>query len=372
MKLVVISSSPFVPMNSEYAAYSPYVKELLLWAKHSDEIAFFCPVWEKDNGLLISKIPFPIAKFFIAKEFNIKTFSNFLKAFQYSFWNFYQLFQAMHWADHIHLRCPGNIGLMGCMVQVFFPNKIKTAKYAGNWDPNSKQPWSYKLQQWILSNTFLSKNMQVLVYGTWEGSSKNIKPFFTASYTEADKTPNAQRNLDSNIHLIYVGTFVKGKRPLYAIQLVEALINRGLKCTLSLYGHGKELENLKMYIHHNKLQDFIFIEGNQPHEVLKKAYQEAHFMVLPSESEGWPKVVAEAMFWGCLPIATRVSCVPNMLDNGERGVLLSMNFDADVNQIAAVFQDPKGYQEKVEKSILWSRKYTLDLFENEIKALLHS
>ena len=58
------------------------------------------------------------------------------------------------------------------------PKTPKSAKYAGNWDPKSKKPWSYQLQQWILSNTFLTKNMKVLVYGVWDGQSQNIYPFF--------------------------------------------------------------------------------------------------------------------------------------------------------------------------------------------------
>ena len=70
------------------------------------------------------------------------------------------------------------MGLIGAIVNILFPNKQKTAKYAGNWDPKSKQPWSYRLQKWILSNTFLTKNMQVLVYGEWPNQTKNIKPFF--------------------------------------------------------------------------------------------------------------------------------------------------------------------------------------------------
>ena len=78
------------------------------------------------------------------------------------------------------------------------------------------------------------------------------------------------------------------------------------------------------------------------------------------------------MFWGCLPIATKVSCVPNMLDNGKRGVLLSMNIDQDATILFDLIQDQTLYFDKVQKSILWSRKYTLDLFENEIKALLYS
>lgn len=372
MKFVVISSALFVEKESQYYAYSPYIKEMAIWAKHVDEVAFFCPVVQNGDGLLITPIPFPITKMFVAKAFNIKSLSNFIKAFCYSFWNFYQLFQAMRWADHIHLRCPGNIGLMGCIVQIFFPHKPKTAKYAGNWAPNSGQPWSYRLQQWILSNTFLTKNMQVLVYGEWEGSSKNIKPFFTASYSESDKTPIQPRHLEAPIEVMFVGTLSIGKRPLYAVQLVETLRNKGIDIRLSLYGNGNEKEKLQNYINQKKLNNFILIKGNHPQEAIKKGYQESHFVLLPSESEGWPKAIAEGMFWGCLPIATKVSCVPNMLDNGKRGLLLDIDLERDVDAIAALLEKPEWYKEKAEQAISWSRKYTLDGFESEIKALLHS
>ena len=114
------------------------------------------------------------------------------------------------------------------------------------------------------------------------------------------------------------------------------------------------------------------MKGNQTLEVLKKAYQQSHFIILPSMSEGWPKVVAEGMFWGCLPIATRVSCVPNMLDNGERGLLLNMDLENDVDLIVELLRNPDLYPDKVDKSVLWSRKYTLDLFDKEVKVLLNS
>ncbi len=371
MKLIVISSSPLVQKNNLYNAYSPYVKELEIWAKYSDEIAFFCPVWKEDNGLLISKINFPISKIFFAKEFNVKSFNNFIIAFLYSFFNFYKIFQSMIWADHIHLRCPGNIGLMGAIVQIFFPKKKKTTKYAGNWDPKSKQPLSYRLQKWILNNTFLTKNMQVLVYGEWESSSKNIKPFFTASYWEKEKLPIAIRNFENLISFIFVGTLSTGKQPLYAVKLVEKIKERGYKVNLSIYGNGEEADSLKEYIFQNNLEKFIHLKGNHSQESIKKVYQESHFMILPSQSEGWPKVVAESMFWGCLPITTRVSCIENMLDNGNRGLLLKMNFNDDLEQIIAILNNQEAYDSKVRKSILWSRKYTLDLFETEIKNLLN-
>jgi len=372
MKLVVISSSPFIYKNGSAYAYSPYVNELAIWARHADKVGFFCPTWENDNGLLISKIPFEISKVFTAKEFNIKTPRNFLKAFRDSFSNFYQIYQSMKWADHIHLRCPGNIGLMGCMVQILFPNKPKTAKYAGNWDPKSNQPWSYKLQQWILSSTFLTKNMKVLVYGEWEESSKNIKPFFTATYLESDKTPVVIRDVNTTITFVYVGMLAPGKRPLYAVKLVENLYKKGLNVRLSLYGNGQERNNLEQYILSNRLTEVIALKGNQPQEIIKKAFQESHFVILPSESEGWPKVIAEGMFWGCVPVATSVSCVPTMLDNGNRGILLNLNVEEDTTRIMELIHNPEGYKEMAEHGLHWSRKYTLDFFEEEIAQLLKS
>jgi len=283
-----------------------------------------------------------------------------------------KIYSAMKAADHIHLRCPGNIGLLGCLIQILFPSKPKTAKYAGNWDPKAKQPFTYRLQKWILSNTFLTRNMQVLVYGKWENSSKNSKPFFTASYFEKDKIEVKPRTFVDKIAFLFVGTLSNGKQPLYAIQLVEQLQKDGNAVELILYGEGSERTMLEQYISDNELQEYIFLKGNQNQEIIREGYLEHHFLILPSLSEGWPKVVAEAMFWGCMPIASKVSCVPNMLDNGDRGILLDLILQNDVQKIQAILDNTVLYQDKVSKAINWSRKYTMDVFESEIKLLLQS
>ena len=370
MKLLIVSTAPFLYKQHGIYAYSPYVNELILWEKYADEIAFCCPVWENDNGLLISKLPFEITSHFKLIDFNLNSFFNIIKAFFYGFYNLFLLFRAMLWADHIHLRCPGNIGLFGSIIQILFPNKIKTAKYAGNWDPKSKKPWSYRMQQWILSNTFLTRNMQVLVYGQWEDSSKNIKPFFTATYHEEDKLPISKKELKGRIDFVFVGTLVKGKNPLYAIQLVEFLSEKGYDVRLRLYGEGTERMRLEQYIISNQLEAVVELQANQSKDTVQKAYQNSHFVILPSDSEGWPKAIAEGMFWGCVPLATPVSCVPFMLDQGKRGVLLEMCLEEDSLQIEALLQAPIDFYTKRESASDWSRNYTLDVFEREIMVLL--
>lgn len=370
MKFCIITHVQHIKKEDQYFAYAPYVQEMNIWLKYIDQVIIVAPIQKttispieisyQHNDLIFKEV----ASFEITSLkqlfFSIIRLPKIIRA----------IYKAMKMADHIHLRCPGNMGLLGAIVQILFPKKKKTAKYAGNWDPKSKQPWTYKLQKWILSNSFLTKNMQVLVYGEWENQTKNIKPFFTATYEESNKKEVIIRDLKNKIHFLFVGTLSIGKQPLYALQIINELKRKGYKVCLDFYGEGIQRTNLELYIKDNDLSEIVFLRGNQAKTVVEKAYQQSHFLLLPSKSEGWPKVVAEAMFWKCLPIATKVSCVPYMLDYGNRGLLLDGNVEKDVEQIISVLENELKYQELTEKAISWSREFTLDKFEAEIKKLL--
>ncbi|MFE3871870.1 glycosyltransferase [Flavobacterium sp. ZS1P70] len=370
MKFAIITHVPHIIKDNNYFAYAPYVSEINVWAKYAEELVVVAPavtteITPVDKPYQHQNIQFiPIEGFDVL---NLKGFfGTVLKMPKIS----RTIFKAMQNADHIHLRCPGNMGLLGCLIQILFPNTPKTAKYAGNWDPMSKQPWTYKLQQWILNNTFLTRNMQVLVYGDWEGSSKNIKPFFTATYQEIDKLPISKKELKGRIAFVFVGTLAKGKNPLYAIQLVEFLSEKGYDVHLCLYGEGIERIRLEQYIIANQLEAVIELQGNQSKDTVKKAYQNSHFVVLPSESEGWPKAIAEGMFWGCIPLAMAVSCVPFMLDQGSRGILLAMDLEKDVVKLESLLNTQTDFDTKSRNASDWSRNYTMDVFEREIGDLL--
>ncbi|OOG71469.1 glycosyltransferase [Flavobacterium sp. A45] len=370
MIFAIITQVPHVFEKGIYLSYEPYVREMNIWGKHLDELIIVAPIIQTEKTAI--DIPYNHEKinFFKIEAISLLGFKAILKAIIKIPKICLQIFKAMSQADHIHLRCPGNIGLLGCLVQILFPRKPKTAKYAGNWDPKAKQPWSYRLQKWILGNTFLTRNMQVLVYGEWEGSTKSIKPFFTASYTETEKSPITKLDLKRTINFVFVGTLSLGKNPLYAIQLVEKLYDKGHKVSLDLYGDGAEHRILENYIASNGIDKYIVLKGNQNQETIKKAYESSHFVILPSKSEGWPKVLAEGMFWGCVPIATKVSCIPFMFGDDERGILLEMNLEKDVKQLETILNDELGFDSKREKASDWSRKYTLDVFEDEIKKML--
>ena len=370
MRFLIISDAPTLKKDNKLFAYAPYVNEMKLWIRHFDDVAIVSPTKYKKELLLdtfnrdlkVSSIP----------SVSLTSFFDILKSIFVLPLILFKLYMNMFKADHIHLRNPGSIGLLACLVQLFFPFTPKTSKYAGNWDPKSKQPLSYRLQKWILSNTFITKNCKVLVYGEWENQSKNILPFFTASYKKEEIVELSENNFSNVIRFIFVGTFSEGKQPFMSVKTIESLLSKNIDIQLDMYGEGEKFNEVKEYVIENKLENNIFLHGNKPKEIVKQAFIEAHFLIFISRSEGWPKVVAEAMFWKCLPISTNVSCIAYMLAYGKRGTVVEANVLVEdlVTIINEYLENEDLYQEKVLLAQKWSQKYTLDKFEFEIKKLL--
>lgn len=373
MKLLIITHVVHIYYQNKYYAYGPYVREMNLWGRYFEEIIIVAPLKLNSNPnnidlyYLNTKI-----KFWYVPEFNFTSKFDTIRSIFVLPLVIYKIFKGMIFCDHIHLRCPGNMGLLGCLVQVLFPWKKKTAKYAGNWDPKSTQPFSYKLQQKILNNSIITKNMKALVYGKWSGNSKNILPFFTASYSNSDIVA-IEKSMPKNgntLNLIFVGSLVSGKNPLIALNSLKLMVDKGYQVHLNVCGNGDQFEMLNEYIEYNRLGKFVSLRGNVNATELKKHYKESHFLIFLSDSEGWPKVVAEAMFFGCLPITTSVSCVPDMLAYGERGDLIHKDSKQVMETLEYYFEHPDEYQSKSIKARVWSNHYTLELFQSEILNLI--
>ncbi|MBO2544296.1 glycosyltransferase [Salegentibacter sp. BDJ18] len=389
-----------------------------LWLQHVDEVEVVAPLNKKKNRF--AEIPYEHEKLKFISIPSVKFLSpkNIISSFSKLPLITYMIYNSMAKTGHIHLRCPGNIGLIASVIQIFFPDKPKTVKYAGNWDPKAKQPWTYKLQQKILSNTFLSKNIQVLVYGDWQGNGKNIVPFFTASFSKKDKEV-IEKDFTPRYKFIYTGNLVEGKGVFEAIKLIETLNDHGVFSEIEIFGDGILKNSLSDYIQRNELQEFVKLKGRKSLEELKEAYKDAHFVILLSKSEGWPKAIAEGMWYGCVPIATPVSCVPWMLGNGSRGILICdvekreekkekrgesldkrkekrsvlLNdeseknrqfecsdgsrdvsrtefFKDDLASLTKLLKHPEKLKQMSIAAQEWSQQYTLERFETEIKKLL--
>lgn len=373
MNFLILTHVHHVKKGGNYYAYGPYVREMNIWTKFFTSVTILAPLSE-DRELNPIEIAYEHEniRFVPVQEINLTTWRGRVQTLASLPGTLAKILQAMRSTDHIHLRCPGNMGLAGAVLQYFFPSKAKTAKYAGNWDPESDQPYTYKLQQRLVSNPTFAKNMSVLVYGKWPNQSQNIVPFFTFSYsqTEPQEDNRAPLNEGNKLQLLFVGALVPGKNPLMAVEVARLLKLQQVNFKLTFCGEGDQMEPLRQYVKEYSLEEEVELCGNLDSERLKNKYKQSHFLIFLSESEGWPKVVAESMYFGCLPITTPVSCVPFMLGNGERGDLVDKDPEKVVERINHYLANPEDFFRKSNKSKEWSKAFTKESFELEIKKLI--
>jgi glycosyltransferase involved in cell wall biosynthesis len=281
------------------------------------------------------------------------------------------MIKVMNRSDHFHFRCPSNVSAIAAMVQVFYPKKKKTTKYAGNWDPNSNQPMGYKFQKWLLGHSKLTKNMKLLVYGEWHSKSPHVVPFMSATYQDAEKVSFRKRDFNKSLKFVFIGAMVVGKRPLFTVQIIEALLKTYSNIELHMFGDGPLIDKVKSYLSQKNLQTSVFIYGNQPKEKVKEVVKQADFTILPSKSEGWPKAIAEGMFFGAIPISTKISCLPWILDYGNRGILIEPNIESAVEAINTNLELGNEHLNNLSKKAMdWSQQFTVDRLEFEIKQMV--
>jgi glycosyltransferase involved in cell wall biosynthesis len=213
--------------------------------------------------------------------------------------------------------------------------------------------------------------MQVLVYGKWPNEPAHIQPFISATYYDRDKVAFQTRDYTQTLELVFAASLVPGKRPLLTVQIIEALNNKGYPALLHMFGDGPLRAELEAYIEAHNLEEQVQLYGNRDIQELKAYYQKAHFNILPSKSEGWPKAVAEGMFFGCVPVTTKVSCVDWMLGYGSRGLIIEPQVEAAVALIIEAIKS-QNLERMAREAQNWSEQYTFDRLEADIEKVLKS
>lgn len=111
--------------------------------------------------------------------------------------------------------------------------------------------------------------------------------------------------------------FVGGIQPYKGLDdLAVALEKTASDWQLLVAGDGKERDRLE-----TRFGDRATFLGPVPYEQVPALYQEFDVFCLPSHTEGLPRVVLEAQATATPVVATRVGGVPEVIDDGETGLL---------------------------------------------------
>jgi glycosyltransferase involved in cell wall biosynthesis len=237
--------------------------------------------------------------------------------------NLKKIHKAIQEADIIQFRAPTGMGLYVLPYLKWFNTKPYWVKYAGNWiDP--KMPLGNRLQkQWLLKH--LEPETQVTYNGNWVDKpgflSFDNPCFTTADYQEARSALDQKTDpRKEGWTLCFVGALNAHKGvPLILEALRKKPETLHIKA-IHFVGDGLDRDHYEALAKDLKVKAYFhgFLPKSEVHQVLAQS----DALVLPSKSEGFPKVVGEAMAYGCVPIVSRVSCMEDYITTGENGFLI--------------------------------------------------
>ena len=103
------------------------------------------------------------------------------------------------------------------------------------------------------------------------------------------------------------------------------LLKDGFLHSVIILGDGEELPNLLLQQKKLGVESTFFFAGNKmnPYPYMKQA----DFFIMPSESEAWPLVLAEALILQKPTIATNTGDVATMIEDRKTGYLISYDTD---------------------------------------------
>jgi glycosyltransferase involved in cell wall biosynthesis len=360
-RLLIVSHVHHYEHRGELGAYGPYAREIDIWADLFEDVVIAAPL--RRAAFPGDAVPFTRANISIRPQRDAGGDTLVAKLGLLAavpVWTV-SLALAMRDADAVHVRCPGNLGLIGAAVAPLF-SRCLVAKYAGQWNGYAGESIPTRLQRFLLRSRWW--HGPVTVYGEWPDQPAHVVPFFTSMMTAAQVERAGQvaagRRITAPLRVLFSGTLESRKRVDALIDAVAMLAAENLPIELVIVGDGPQGPALRARAGELVGRGTVSFQGAMPYDQSLRWFEWAHCLVLPSQhSEGWPKVIAEGMCHGLLCVAVAHGQLPRMLTG--RGVLLATGSPAEIAAaLRTMAGDPDGCLPAMRAAAEWARQYSLE------------
>lgn len=123
-------------------------------------------------------------------------------------------------------------------------------------------------------------------------------------------------------YLLFLGRYGQRKGIFDLLEAVEILLSKGNRIKLICAGDG-DIETVRECVKEKSLEKSIHVKGWIDSTAREELLREAMSLVLPSYAEGLPMAILEAMAAGVPVVATNVGGIPDAIDDGVEGFLVS-------------------------------------------------
>jgi len=157
-------------------------------------------------------------------------------------------------------------------------------------------------------------------------------------------------NLPENQFIVgSIGNLYKTKGFAYLIEATKKLIDEGIEITTVIIGEGGGRKSLTELIKRHKLEDNVILAGRIPEAA--KLLSAFDIYVCSSVKEGLSYTIIETMLNGLPIIATRVGGNPELIADGQTGILINSQEAGDLaDKIKKLKNNPDRQQEMSTKA----------------------
>lgn len=158
---------------------------------------------------------------------------------------------------------------------------------------------------------------------------------------EMDRLARRSRPPEAGVRFICVGRLSPEKGQTGLLEVFARLAKERPNVRLDLVGDGPDSDELRQFVAKLGLSDTVAFLGRLPEEATLKEIAEADVLVLPSFMEGLPVVLMEAMAMGVPVISSRVAGIPELVRDGENGLLFTpSHWDELLHCLERMADDP--------------------------------
>lgn len=165
----------------------------------------------------------------------------------------------------------------------------------------------------------------------------------------------------------FVGRIQPNKGTDVAVAAMEFIVERHPEATLLVVGGPSgpggdgELATLRKRVTEGNLGSRVRFVGPVPHGLVPDVYRAADVVLVPSRSESFGLVAAEAQACGTPVVAAKIGGLIDVIDDGTTGVLVD-GWDPSDHAAAALalLDDPELTQKMGAAAVHWSRRFSWD------------
>lgn len=371
MRLLITSHVIHYRHNGRLYAYGPYAREIDQWADLFSDVEIASPC--RSTAPPGDCLPFERANISILpqREAGGETLAAKLGLVASIPAMTIGLAKAMRRADAIHVRCPGNLGLIGALLAPLFSRRL-IAKYAAQWNGGPGEPFSARVQRAILRSRWWKG--PVTVYGAWPDSPRHVIPFFTSLLTaeqlERARASAARERRGPGLRVLYTGRLSKAKNVDVLLHAAARVRAAGHEVSIVVVGEGPERTGLEQLAASLGISQDVAFTGGLPFEAVIAHLEAADVLVLASETEGWPKSIAEGMAFGLACIGSNIGFVPQMLEG--RGFTVAPRDEAALTAaLLKVAESPDRLASMRLGASAWAQRYSLEGLKDALGELMN-